>query len=52
MLENDVYFLKRVSTGYSGDAYSFQCGVQLLIWDENMIALVLGLVGECCSEPS
>ena len=44
--------LKRVSIGYSEDAYSFQCGMQLLIWGENMIALVVGLVGECCSQPS
>ena len=44
--------LKRISIGYSGDVYSFQCGVQLLIWGENMIALVVGWIGECCSEPS
>ena len=44
--------LKRISIGYSVDVYSFQCGVQLLIWSESMIALVVGWVGECCSEPS
>ena len=44
--------LKRIFYGYSGDAYSFQCGVQLLMWGENIIALVVGWVGECCSEPS
>ena len=44
--------LKRIYIEYSGDAYSFQCGAQLLIWGENMIALVVGWVGECCSEPS
>ena len=44
--------LKRIFYGYSGDAYSFQCGEQLLMWGENIIALVVGWVGECCSEPS
>ena len=29
-----LYFLKRISITYSGDAYSFQCGMQLLMWDE------------------
>ena len=45
--------LKRISVRYSGDAYSFQCGMQSLIWGEwNIITLVVGWVGECCSEPS
>ena len=44
--------LKRIFIEYSGEAYSFQCRVQLLIWGEKMIALVVGLVGECFSEPS
>ena len=26
--------LKRMSIRYSGDAYSFQCGIQLFMWDE------------------
>ena len=26
--------LKRISVRYSGDAYSLQCGMQLLIWGE------------------
>ena len=26
--------LKRISIRYSGDAYSFQCGIQLFMWDE------------------
>ena len=26
--------LKRISVRYSGDAYSFQCGMQSLIWSE------------------
>ena len=46
------YILKGISTRYSGDAYCFQWGIYLLIWGENMIALVVGWVGECCSEPS
>ena len=43
--------LKRISVRYSGDAYSFQCGMQLLIWGGwNVITLVTGWVGECCNE--
>ena len=26
--------LNRISIRYSGDAYSFQCGIQLFMWDE------------------
>ena len=29
-----VNILKRISIRYSGDAYSFQCGMQLLMWGE------------------
>ena len=28
--------LKRISIRYSGDTYSFQCGMQLLMWGENV----------------
>ena len=38
--------LKRIPIRYSGDAYSFQCGIQLLIWGENIV----GWVGQYCSE--
>ena len=51
-LKNPKNILKRISIRYSGDAYSFQCAMQWLIWGENVIALVVGCVGECCSEPS
>ena len=44
--------LKRIFIEYSGEAYSFEGGVQLLIWGEKMIALVAGSVAECFSEPS
>ena len=45
--------LKRISVRYSGEDYSFQCGMQSLIWGEwNTITLVVGLVGECSGEPS
>ena len=48
-----TYALKRISVRYSGDAYSFQCGMQSLIWGEwNIITLVVGWVGECCGELS
>ena len=30
-------FLKRISIRCSGDAYSFQCGMQLLMWGENVM---------------
>ena len=37
--------LKRISVRYSGDAYSFQCGMQSLIWGEcNIITLVRNAV--------
>ena len=45
--------LKRISVRYSGDAYSFHCGMHAIVtmgW--NLITLVVGWVGECCSEPS
>ena len=49
----EVITSKRISVRYSGDAYSFQCGVQSLIWgDWNVITLAVGWVGECCNEPS
>ena len=38
--------LKRILIRYSGDAYSFQCGIQLLIWGEKIV----GWVGEYCCE--
>ena len=38
--------LKRILIRYPGDAYSFQCGIQLLIWGEKIV----GWVGEYCSE--
>ena len=38
--------LKRIPIRYSGDAYSFQCGIQLLIWGEKIV----GCVGQYCSE--
>ena len=39
---------KRIPWRNSGDAYSFQCGMELLIWGWKMIALVVGWVVECC----
>ena len=43
---SDKFFtLKRISVRYSGDAYSFQCGMQSLIWGEwNIITLVRNAV--------
>ena len=29
-----INILKRISIGYSGDAYFFQCGMQLVMWVE------------------
>ena len=40
--------LKKISIRYSRDAYSFHCRMQFLICGENMVALVVRWVGECC----
>ena len=45
--------LKRISYGILGMLTpSSVAGMQLIRWGENMIALVVGSVGECCSDPS
>ena len=36
------HLLKRISIRYSGDAYSFQCGMQLLMWSENVMVYFNG----------
>ena len=42
---DNLFILKRISVRYSGDAYSFQCGMQSLIWGEcNIITLVRNAV--------
>ena len=45
--------LKRISYNVLGMLTpSSVAGMQLIMWGENMIALVVGWVGECCSEHS
>ena len=44
-MKSALNILKRISVKYSGDAYSFQCGIQSLIWGEfNIITLVQNAV--------
>ena len=37
LVQDEVKVLKKMFIRYSGDAYSFQCGMQLLMLGENVM---------------